>query len=62
MLHGTADEVVPVESTVDFVEQVRAAGGDVELHLFEGEGHGFRRPEHQLAEFRLIGEFLRRCG
>jgi dipeptidyl aminopeptidase/acylaminoacyl peptidase len=62
VLHGTADEVVPVESTVAFVDQVRAAGGDVELHLFEGEGHGFRQPDHQLAEFRLIGEFLRRCG
>ncbi|MGH9272517.1 MAG: prolyl oligopeptidase family serine peptidase, partial [Ilumatobacteraceae bacterium] len=60
VLHGTADPVVPVKGTVAFVEALRARGGNVELHLFEGEAHGFRQPEHQLAEYRLIGEFLGR--
>ncbi len=60
VLHGTADPVVPVEGTVAFVDALRARGGDVELHLFDGEGHGFRQPEHQLAEYRLVGEFLDR--
>ena len=60
VLHGTADPVVPVEGTVAFVEAMQATGADVELHLFEGEGHGFRHPENQLAEYRLIEEFLSR--
>ncbi len=60
VLHGTADPVVPVEGTVAFVDALRAGGGDVELHLFEGEGHGFRQPEHQLAEYRLVAAFLDR--
>ena len=50
----------PVEGTIAFVEAMRATGGDVELHLFEGEGHGFRQPENQLAEYRLIEEFMSR--
>ena len=60
VLHGTTDPVVPVEGTIAFVENMRAKGGDVDLHLFEGEGHGFRQPENQLAEYRLIEEFMRR--
>ncbi|MGI9053760.1 MAG: S9 family peptidase [Ilumatobacteraceae bacterium] len=60
VLHGTADPVVPVEGTITFVDALRAVGGDVELHLFDGEGHGFRQPENQLAEYRLVTEFLER--
>ena len=51
---------MPVEGTIAFVDALRAAGGDVELHLFEGEGHGFRQPANQLAEYRLITSFLSR--
>jgi dipeptidyl aminopeptidase/acylaminoacyl peptidase len=43
-MHGDSDPVVPVSSTLALVDRVRAAGGDVELHVFEGEGHGFRVP------------------
>ncbi|MGI9032055.1 MAG: prolyl oligopeptidase family serine peptidase, partial [Ilumatobacteraceae bacterium] len=60
VLHGTDDPVVPVEGTVAFVDALRARGADVDLHLFEGEGHGFRQPEHQLAEYHLVGQFLDR--
>ena len=60
VMHGTDDPAVPVEATIAFVEALRAAGGDVELHLFEGEGHGFRQPVNQLAEYRLITSFLTR--
>ncbi len=58
VMHGTDDPAVPVEGTIAFVDALRAAGGDVELHLFEGEGHGFRQPANQLAEYRLITSFL----
>lgn len=60
VLHGSEDPVVPVDQSVALVDAVRAAGGDVELHVFDGEGHGFRAPEAQRAEYRLIGDFLGR--
>lgn len=58
VFHGDSDPVVPLSSSVDLVERMRAAGGDVELVVYEGEGHGFRDPEHQRDEYRRIGEFL----
>jgi dipeptidyl aminopeptidase/acylaminoacyl peptidase len=60
VLHGDADPVVPVDQSVRLAERVRAGGGDVELHVFPGEGHGFRQPEHRVAEYELMGAFLRR--
>ena len=60
VMHGTDDPVVPVEGTVAFVDALQARGGDVELHLFDGEGHGFRQTANQLAEYRLVGAFLDR--
>ena len=44
VLHGDTDPVVPVEQSRAFVERCVAAGGDVELVVYEGEGHGFRQP------------------
>ena len=60
VLHGDADPVVPVEQSRVFVERVRAAGGDATLHVYPGEGHGFRRREHQLDEYARIEDFLHR--
>jgi dipeptidyl aminopeptidase/acylaminoacyl peptidase len=37
---------------------IAMAGGIVTLCVYEGEGHGFRQPEHQLDEYRRIGGFL----
>ena len=34
--------------------------GQVEFHVMEGEGHGFRAVENKLAEYRLIGDFVSR--
>lgn len=60
VMHGDTDPVVPLSSTLAFVDRVRDAGGDVELHVFEGEGHGFRAPEHRRADFELTHAFLAR--
>jgi dipeptidyl aminopeptidase/acylaminoacyl peptidase len=60
LLHGDSDPVVPLEQTVSLAEAVRAAGGDVELVVFPGEGHGFRQPLHQLEEIERIASFLDR--
>jgi dipeptidyl aminopeptidase/acylaminoacyl peptidase len=58
VMHGDSDLVVPVDQSTEFVEHCRSAGGDVELVVYEGEGHGFRKPENQLDEYRRMQAFL----
>ena len=41
VIHGTADENVPVEHAERFVASYAAAGGSVQFEKFEGEPHGF---------------------
>jgi acetyl esterase/lipase len=59
--HGDADPVVPVEQSQRLAEAVRAADGDVELVIYAGEGHGFRLPEHQLADIARTAAFVQRA-
>jgi dipeptidyl aminopeptidase/acylaminoacyl peptidase len=58
VMHGDSDPVVPIEQSRAFVERCVAAGGDVEFVVYEGEGHGFRRPENLLDEYRRMHAFL----
>ena len=58
LLHGDADPVVPVDQSVTFADRCRDGGGEVELVVYAGEGHGFRKPENQLDEYRRIQDFL----
>jgi dipeptidyl aminopeptidase/acylaminoacyl peptidase len=60
ILHGDADPVVPVEQSRAFADCVRVAGGQVDLHVYEGEGHGFRQRANQLDEYERIAGFLAR--
>jgi dipeptidyl aminopeptidase/acylaminoacyl peptidase len=60
VMHGDEDPVVPLSSTLAFVERMRDAGGDVELVVIEGEGHGFRQPANRRADYELTGAFLAR--
>lgn len=41
LVHTTADTAVPPENSLLFVQAMRKAGVEVELHLFEGGRHGF---------------------
>lgn len=41
VIHGTADENVPVEYAGRFAESYAAAGGSVRFEKFQGEPHGF---------------------
>ena len=60
VMHGDNDPVVPVDQSRAFVERCLAGGGEVELVVYEGEGHGFRKPENQLDEYRRMQAFLAR--
>jgi dipeptidyl aminopeptidase/acylaminoacyl peptidase len=59
-MHGDDDSVVPVHQTKVFAQRVETAGGHVELHIYPGEGHGFRLPGNQLDEYRRTEDFLDR--
>lgn len=59
LMHGDIDPAVPLDHSVMLAQELRERGGDVQLHVFEGEGHGFRQRVNQKREYELIGEFLR---
>ena len=58
IMHGSADPVVPVEQSVRLADRIRFAGGSIDVHVYDGEGHGFRQRETQLDEYRRIGAFI----
>ena len=60
VFHGSDDPVVPVAHSVTLAARVRRGGGDVELVVYEGEGHGFRDPINQRDEYTRTEQFLRR--
>lgn len=41
LLHGTADGLVPVQNSIVFYEAMLAHRRPVEMHLYDGAGHGF---------------------
>lgn len=43
LLHGNADETVPVEQSVLMYQALVDAGAKAELHIFEGQPHSFDR-------------------
>lgn len=58
VFHGDADPVVPLAQSELLAERVRAAGGQLELVVYAGEGHGFRDPANQLDEYGRTEAFL----
>lgn len=60
VLQGSADAVVPQAQSDAMVAAVRAAGGTVEYHVYDGEGHGWNRAETVEAEMETTWAFLRR--
>lgn len=62
VFHGTDDPVVPIAQSRTLVERIEGAGGQVEFVVYEGEGHGFRRPEHVVDEYERTAGFLSRVA
>ena len=60
ILQGADDDIVPPAQSRAIADRVRAQGGEVELHLYEGEGHGWSRPETVVDELQRTEAFLRR--
>jgi dipeptidyl aminopeptidase/acylaminoacyl peptidase len=60
ILQGDADPVVPVAQSRAIAQRLQALGRVVELHEYEGEGHGWSRPDTMIDELERVESFLRR--
>ena len=60
ILQGDADQVVPIAQSRALAQRLQALGRVVELHEYEGEGHGWLRPETMIDELERVDSFLRR--
>ena len=58
VLQGDAEKVVPPEQARAVVDAMQRAGGAVEHHVYEGEGHGWSRPETVADSLMRIDAFL----
>jgi dipeptidyl aminopeptidase/acylaminoacyl peptidase len=60
ILQGTDDKVVPPAQSQAIADRLARLGRTVELHLYEGEGHGWGRAETVMDELERTESFLRR--
>lgn len=60
IFHGIDDNLVPVDQSRRLERALKAKGVEVTLIEFEGEGHGFRRPETNLRMFEESIKFFQR--
>jgi dipeptidyl aminopeptidase/acylaminoacyl peptidase len=58
VLQGEKDPRVLKQESDDIVAAVRKKGVPVEYHIFENEGHGFKRKETQEKAYSATLEFL----
>lgn len=58
-VHGTRDNYVAYEHAVWLTSKLISAGVEAELETIEGAGHGFKGPDEERAEARMISYFER---
>ena len=60
IIHGTADNNVPIEISQRFVTSYQAAGGQIHLETFDGMAHGFGNQEGPETDrlLQLVKEFI----
>ena len=59
VFQGEDDRVVPRNQSDSIVASLRARGVPHEYHLYEGEGHGFRKPETIEHHYEAVVKFLK---
>jgi acetyl esterase/lipase len=60
VMHGTADDVMPIEASERFVAAYNGAGGKAELVPWQGKGHGWARAAGSEADefVKIVSEFI----
>jgi len=58
VLQGDEDRAVPKPQADAMVDAMRSAGAPVEYHVYEGEGHGFRKLANVVDELERTEAFL----
>ena len=61
IFHGSEDKVVPLDQAERIVASLRKRGVQHEYHVYQGEGHGWRKPETIRAFYEALELFLRRA-
>lgn len=59
LFHGDADPVVSVDQTLEIYAQLKANHVPCTLKIYEGEGHGFREPQHVADFYNRVERFLK---
>ena len=60
IFHGDLDKSVPLIHSQRLKNVVRAAGGEIQLEVMEGEGHGFKESRSIIREMIVTESFLSR--
>ena len=59
VFQGEIDRVVPREQSDSIVASLKARGVPHEYHVYEGEGHGWRKSETIDAFYKSVESFLK---
>ena len=62
VFHGANDPRVPVSDAYILIDKLKKAGKKVQKHIFEDEGHGYRKRENRNIYFRKSAEFIESCA
>ena len=59
LLAGGNDPRCPKTEAQQVVDAIKKRGGVVEYKVYENEGHGFARVEHQIDAYKRVADFLK---
>ena len=61
VFHGANDPRVPVSDAYILIDKMKKAGKKVQKHIFEDEGHGYRKKTNRETYFMKSAEFIENC-
>lgn len=61
VFHGANDPRVPVSDAYILIDKMKKAGKKVKKHIFEDEGHGYRKKANRETYFRESADFIENC-
>ncbi len=62
VIHGRNDPRVPLAEAEQIVTRLREIGREVELLVFDDEGHGLVKRDNRITGYRTVAEFLARTA